>query len=152
MHVNVGSLKIRMNPFNNMIWSKCLKRVLCSKSRFDISVCESIIKWNEGAHGRKSFLEALNVKCGSNVIAGLRKENSLRLSNARYKITEKYKKHRQVLRQLRKQNKKGNSYIPGRFSTKITPDVYFTSHGSVSKIQTEDVCKTIAFVSDVHNK
>ena len=65
------------------------------------------------------------------------------------KITEKYKKHRQVLRQLRKQNKKGNSYIPGGFPTKIIPYVDFTSHGSVSKIQTQDVCKTITFVSDV---
>ena len=26
---------------NNMIWSKCPKRVLCNKSRFVISVCES---------------------------------------------------------------------------------------------------------------
>ena len=73
----------------------------------------------------------------------------------------KYKKRRQVLCQLRKQNKKGNSYTTGGFSTKITPDVDFTSHGSVSKIQTQDVCKTITFVSnvdvqafitDVHNK
>ena len=47
MHGNVGSLKIRMNP--------------CSKNKFVISVCESIIKWNEAAHGRKSFLESLNV-------------------------------------------------------------------------------------------
>ena len=31
------------------------------------------------------------------------------------------KTHRQVLRQLRTQNKKGNSYISGRFSTKIIP-------------------------------
>ena len=66
-------------------------------------------------------MESLNVKSGPNVIAGLQKENSLRLSNARCKITEKYKKRRQVLRQLRKLNKKGNSYIPDGFSTKIIP-------------------------------
>ena len=108
------------------------------------------MKCNEGVFGRKSFLESLNVKCGPNVIAGLWKENSLRLSNARYKITEKYKKCRQVLRHLRKQNKEGNSYTPGGFSTKIIPyDVDFTSQRSVSKIQTQDVCKTITFVSDV---
>ena len=65
------------------------------------------------------------------------------------KITEKFKKRRQVLRQLRKQNKKGNAYIPGGFSTKIIPYVDFTSYGSVSKIQTQDVCKRITFVSDV---
>ena len=35
--------------------------------------------------------------------------------------TKKCKKRRQVLRQLWKLNKKGNSYIPGGFSTKIIP-------------------------------
>ena len=46
-------------------------------------------------------------------------------------------------------NKKGNSYIPGGFSTESIPHVNFTSHGSVSKIHTQEVCKTITFVSDV---
>ena len=96
-----------------------------------------------------SFLESLNAKSGPNVIAGLRKENSLRLSNARCKIIEKYKKRRKVLRQPRKQNKKGNSYIPGGFLTKIIPYVDFTSHGSVSKIQTQ-LSKSITYVSDVY--
>ena len=64
------------------------------------------------------------------------------------KITEKYKKRKQVLRQLQKQNKKDNSF-PGGFSTNIIPYVDFTSYGSVSKIQTQDACKTITLVSDV---
>ena len=64
------------------------------------------------------------------------------------KITEKYKKRKQVLRQLRKQNKKGNSF-PDGFSTNIISCVDFKSYGSVSKIQTQDVGKTITFVSDV---
>ena len=76
-------------------------------------------------------------------------QDSLQLSNTRCKITEKYKKRRQVLRQLQKQNKEGNSYTPGRFSSKIIPYVDFTSQGSVSKIETQDVCKTITLVSDV---
>ena len=53
------------------------------------------------------------------------------------KITEKYKTRKQVLRQLLKQNKKGNSF-PGGISKNI-PYVDFTSYGSVSKIQTQDV-------------
>ena len=64
------------------------------------------------------------------------------------KITEKYKERKQVLRQLRNRNKKGNSF-PGGISTNIIPYVDFTSYGSVSKIQTQDVCKTNTFVSDV---
>ena len=60
------------------------------------------------------------------------------------KITEKYKK-----RKLQKQNKKGNSYTPGGFSTKIIPYVDVTSQGSVSKVQMQDMCITITFVSNV---
>ena len=132
-----------------MIWSKWPKRVLFSKSRLVISVCESIIKWNEGADGRKSFLESLNVKCCPNVIAGLRNQNSLRLSNARRKITEKYKKRRQVLRQLRKQNKKGIPHVD--FQQKLPLMLILQAMDQFTKYK-QDVCKTITFVSDVHNK
>ena len=59
------------------------------------------------------------------------------------KITEKYKKRKQVSRQLLKQNKNGG--VP----TNIILYVDFISYGSVSKIQTQDVCKTLTFVSDV---
>ena len=38
----------------------------------------------------------------------------------------------------------------GGFSPKIIPYVGFTSHGSVSKIQTQDMCKTLTFVSNVN--
>ena len=44
------------------------------------------------AHGIKSFMESLNVKSGPNVIAGLKCE----VQNNQ----KKYKKHRQVIRQL----------------------------------------------------
>ena len=128
------------------------KRDLRSKIRFVISVCESIIKWNEGEHGRKLFLESLNVKCGPNIIAGLRKENNLRLSNARCKITENYKKRRQVLHQLRKQNKKGDSYTPGGFSTEIIPYVDFTRYkNKMCAIQSPSDVDVQAFITDLHS-
>ena len=54
-------------------------------------------------------MESLNVKSGPNIIAGL----NCKVQNNK----KKYKKRRQVLRQTMK----GNSYIPGGFSTKIIP-------------------------------
>ena len=45
-----GLTQNQNESINNMIWSECPKRVLCSKIRFVISVCGSIIDWNEGAH------------------------------------------------------------------------------------------------------
>ena len=44
-----------------------------------------------GTHGRKSFMESLNVKSGPNVIAGLK---------CKVQNNKKYKKHRQMLPQL----------------------------------------------------
>ena len=96
-----------------------------------------------------SFLESLNVKCGPKCHCRTPKRKQFPTIKCKVQNNRKYKKRRQVLRQPRKQNKKGNPNIPGRFSTKIIPYVDFTSHGSVSQIQTSDVCKTITFVSDV---
>ena len=52
-----------------------------------------------------------------------------------------------MLRQLRKQNKKGNSF-PGGFSTNIIPMLILQA---MDQFQTykQDVCKTVTFVSDV---
>ena len=69
----------------------------------------SIIKWNEGALGRKMLLQFLNVTCGPNVVAGLRKENISRLNNAKCKINDKYNKGRQML--LRQRKKKKNDIL-----------------------------------------
>ena len=53
-----------------------------------------------------------------------------------------------MLRQLWKLNKKGNSYIPGGFSTKIIPLLILQAMDQFPKYK-QDVCKTITFVSDV---
>ena len=152
-----GLTQNQNEALNNMIWAKCPKRTLVSKRRLIISVCEAIVKWNEGGHARKLFLESLNVKCGPNIIAGLRKENMLRLPHAQRKICHKYHKRRQVLRQQRKKKKKDDSYIPGAFSTKVTPDVDYHNHG-LSLKKTKEVHVTfvsndnVTFIKDYHEK
>ena len=69
-------------------------------------VCEAISKWDVGSHGRKMFLSNLKLKCSTNVTMGLRKENQLRLIHAKKKITEKYRRERQLLRGLRKRKRR----------------------------------------------
>ena len=63
---HVGSLKIRTSPLTT--W-------FVQNARKEICYFCLWMKWNEGAHGRKSFLESLNEKYGPNVIAGLWKDN-----------------------------------------------------------------------------
>ena len=116
-----GLTQNQNESINNMIWSKCSKRIICSKNRFNISVYESIIKWNEGALGRKMLLQFLNVTCGPNIVAGLR------------------------IRQQSKKIKNAISYIPGAFSTKITPDIDCTSNGQIPTIQKQ---VDIVFIDD----
>ena len=36
---------------NNVVWSRCPKRVFCGRARFEVSVCEAIVQFNEGSKG-----------------------------------------------------------------------------------------------------
>ena len=80
-----GLAQNQNESINNVIWTKCLKRVYVAKA-------DSLFLFVRGAHGRKSFMESINVESGPNVIAGLK----CKVQNNK----KKYKKRRQVLRQL----------------------------------------------------
>ena len=117
-----GLTQNQNESINNCVWTKCPKRVFCGMYRFTL-VCESVLKWNEGAYGRKTFLEQLNLNCGLNTMIGLRTENRNRIYHTKRKLSDIYRKRRQILQQLRKK-KKGldKCYIAGAFSTKLIPD------------------------------
>ena len=118
-----GLTQNQNEALNNCVWTKCPKRVFCGMHRFTLAVCESVVKWNEGAHGRKTFLEQLNLNCGPNTMMGFKIENRNRIYHAKRKLSDIYRKRRQILRQSRKK-KKGpdKSYIAGTFSTMLVPD------------------------------
>ena len=73
-----------------MIWSKCPKSVYVAKADFYFCLW---IKWNEGAHGRKSFMESLNVKSGPNVNAGLKckVQNNKKIQETQTSVTSTMK-------------------------------------------------------------
>ena len=66
------------------------------------------------------------------MLSGLQKDDRVRLRQAAYKVTDKYKHRRQVLRCLRKGKKQGKSYIPGAFTTKSVPDVDFVTEKDIA--------------------
>ena len=118
-----GLTQNQNESLNNVLWTKCSKRVFIGKDRFTIAVCEAITAFNDGARSTKTLFEKLKLECGHNTIKALNVRNNIRLRNSRYKVSEKYQKQRQKLRAKRKN--KGNddtSYIPGAFSSNITPD------------------------------
>ena len=112
---------------NNVVWSHCPKRVFCGRVRFEISVCEAIVQFNEGSKGRYYLFKTMNITPGDNAVKGLSRFQRICIRKASQKTSNKYKKRRQALCLEREIKKKDNSYVPSAFSTKPVPDVDFTN-------------------------
>ena len=132
---------------NNVVWTKCSKRVLVGCERFKLGVCEAITTFNDGAKSQKNVYELLNIKCGPNMLKGLQMQNKIRLQNSRLKVTEKYRSRRQKLRSLRKSKISNKSYISGAFSRNIEPDnILINSRPSASK---NNININVHFIDDI---
>ena len=103
------------------------KDFFCGRARFEISVCEALVQFNEGSKGRYYLFKTMNISPGDNVVKGLSRIQRIRICKASQKISHKCKMRWQALRLERKIKKKDKSYIPGAFSTKPVPDVDFIS-------------------------
>ena len=122
-----GLTQNQNESLNSVLWAKCSKRVFVGKDRFTIAVCEAITTFNDGARSTQSLFEKLNLSCGMNTVKALNFVNKKRLQNAQLKVSSKYRIQRQKLRSRRKNKGKDDmSYIPGAFSSRITPDVTYT--------------------------
>ena len=56
-----GLTQNQNESLNNVVWSKCSKRVFIGFSRFKLAVCEAIITFNNG----QNLLESLNLDCAN---------------------------------------------------------------------------------------
>ena len=79
---------------NNVVWSKCPKRVFCGKSRLTISVCEAVTYY-EGAVSRLNLLQLLKMNSSINTKSGLEKQNTTRVRHAQKKLSAKFLENRQ---------------------------------------------------------
>ena len=70
-----GLTQNQNESLNNIVWSKCPKRVFCGKFRLTISVCEAITYYNEGAVSRLNLLKSLKMNSSLNTKSGLEKQN-----------------------------------------------------------------------------
>ena len=91
---------------NNVVWSKCSKRIFIGLHRFKLAVSEAMTAFNDGAKSREDLLSKLNLECGVSAKKVLSVQSKIRLRNAKIKSTEKCRKRRQALRQMRKGKKK----------------------------------------------
>ena len=51
---------------NNVLWTKCSKRVFIGKSRFTLAVCDAVTSFNDGARRKKTLMQKLNLTIGPN--------------------------------------------------------------------------------------
>ena len=108
---------------NSILWSKCPKRVFCSKTKLQSCAALTILEWNSGAAGSSKILTNIGVQSGVNTNIGDRLRNRYRIHQAAHKCKSKYRKRRQVLRQTRKQKKVDTaSYQSGAFGTSKYPN------------------------------
>ena len=126
-----GLTQNQNESLNNLVWSRCLKRLFYGIHRYTISVCDGVSHFNDGAKGRYYLLQTLNINVGDNSLRGLKREQRLRLRKAASKVTDKHKNRRQILRSNRK-NTKDKSYIAGAFIDKSVPEIDFTNEPDVS--------------------
>ena len=116
-----GLTQNQNESLNNVVWSKCSKRI--GLHRFKLAVSEAVTAFNDGAKSREDLLSKLNLECGVSAKKVLSVQNKIRLRNAKIKSTEKCRKRRQALRQMRKGKKNPDeSYIAGGFSRSVIPD------------------------------
>ena len=118
-----GLTQNQNEALNNVLWSKCSKRVFIGKKRFSLAVCEAITAFNDGAISTQGLFEKLNITCGVNTSKALKLTNDIRLRNSRLKVTLKYRMQRQKVRSRRKNaGKDDTSYMSGAYSSNIRPD------------------------------
>ena len=119
-----GLTQNQNEALNNVLWSKCPKRVFCGKQRLECCAASSVIQWNAGAGSAGNVLKRLGVgSLGANTIKAYKCANEKRVEKANAKCQAEYQRRRQILRKIRKQNtKKGTAYASGSFSIHKVPD------------------------------
>ena len=123
-----GLTQNQNESLNNVLWAKCWKRFFIGKDWFAIAVCQAITAFNDETRSTKTLFQKLNSPCGHNTAKALSLRNNIRFRNSRLKVSEKYKKQRQKLWLHHKNKGKGDSsYIPGAFSSHVTPDTLVLS-------------------------
>ena len=83
-----GFTQNKHESLNNVLWTKCSKRIFIGKDQFTIAVCEATTTFNDGARSMKTLFQKLNLSCGHNTTKALSLRNNIRLRNSRLKASE----------------------------------------------------------------
>ena len=87
---------------NNVIWSRCPKRVYVGNNTFKTAVASAVISYNEGTKGLLSVYRKLGIEPGHYTVSGFQKCDIARVKEANRKSTDRTQKRRKKLRAIRK--------------------------------------------------
>lgn len=106
---------------NNVIWTRCPKRIYVGNSTFKTAVASAVITYNDGALGLYPVFEKSGIEIGYFTKVLSQKCDIKRIKHANLKSTEKCKNRRKRLRGIRKgfkdkeEQEEGQVYGYGQF-------------------------------------
>ena len=116
-----GQTKNVNESINNLIWTRCPKRVYVGNSVFKTAVASAVIAFNDGSQGLLPLFERFGIDCGYFTTEGSKKSDSSRIKLCNRKSTDKEKLRRKKLRAIRKgfndkhHAEEGETYSSGAF-------------------------------------
>ena len=139
-----GLTQNQNEAINGVLWANCPKTKFCGVRKVELVVCETICKFNTGAEGRMSILEAIRVKPGRNMLTGFRKDDDDRVKNAERKCSLKTCSDRRKRRRERKsKNDKNNStnvsYFAGGLGLGLEPEIDIGIQAKVTFVDEKDI-------------
>ena len=111
---------------NNLIWTRCPKRIYVGNSVLKTAVASAVICYNDGVQGALPVLTKLGIEHGFFTADACRKANICRVKQANRKSPSKVKQRRKTLRAVRKgfngknEQEEGETYGSGAFWTSFT--------------------------------
>jgi hypothetical protein len=99
---------------NNLIWTRCPKRVYIGNDVFKTAVASAVIAYNDGAQGLLPVFNKLGIEIGYFTKEGLRKSDIHRVKQSEKKSTSSVKQRRKKLLSIRKGHNDKNELEEGK--------------------------------------
>lgn len=116
-----GSSSNANESIHATVWRRANKAGHSGKTRLEMAVAVSTLKWNYGNRGILALMSALSLEYSQKTLDFFEKEDANRLAQARRRKTEEYcrtrkeRKNEKKKRDVALKKKEGISYLPGGF-------------------------------------
>ena len=96
-----GATQNTNESLNNLIWSKCPKRVFVKREVLEIRINSAVIEFNEGANGINKMFDCFKISPGSLLLLGSHRKNKRRFKHTGHTTSEPVKKRRRNFKSIK---------------------------------------------------